>query len=187
MLVAQYVPSMIGLQGSSAATAASDPASMTVAGSRAGSLKDLAGRSPLFLELCQDICGIILRVVETLLNESAGLLFQRLHVEFGAAGLAEQVAVQEGDRHLAAAVWLPHHVLAGEQFDGAVGSSLRRGGTSPAQASDQDSRRAAGRCQLHHAHPTHHAHFVNRPSSVSGRDRTTSSAWRKAIDPCQDQ
>jgi hypothetical protein len=83
MLVAQYVPSIMGLQGSSAAAAAvNDPASMMIASSGA-----------LFLELCHDICGIILRIVETLLNESAGLPFQYLHVEFGAAGLAEQVAV----------------------------------------------------------------------------------------------
>ena len=88
MLVAQYVPSMMGLQGSSAATAVSDPASMTIAGSRDGSLKDLAGRSPSFLELSHDIGGIILRVVQALLNESTGLLFQHLHIEFGAAGLA---------------------------------------------------------------------------------------------------
>src|SRR4051812_30699875 len=117
---------MMGLHGSSAATAVtSDPASIIVVGNGTGNLKDLAGRLPSFLELRHDICGIILRVVEALLNESTGLFFQHLHVKFGAAGLAEQIAVQEGDRYLAAGVWLPHHVLAGEQFDGAVGNGLR--------------------------------------------------------------
>ena len=81
MLVAQYVPSMMGLQGSSAAAAVSDPASMMTASSGAGGLGNRAGRSPLLLELCHDIGGLALRVVEAFLDEGAGLLFQDFDVE----------------------------------------------------------------------------------------------------------
>src|SRR3954466_14220088 len=137
---------MMGLHGSPAkAGAAMSPASAMVDRSARG-----ATRIALFLELCHDIGGLALRIVEAFLDEGAGLFFQDFDVELRAARLAEQIAVQESDRDLAAGVGLAQDVLASEQFHRAVGCGLRRR-CRDAKASQQHGRCAAERLSFHRA------------------------------------
>jgi hypothetical protein len=58
---------------------------MAVASTRVFGRKRPTGKPPLFLELCHDIGGLALRIVEALLDEGIGLPFQYLDVEFRAA------------------------------------------------------------------------------------------------------